>query len=962
MALPPNLVIFNSNKKMVQLSKVVSNLQFTLDTCLFQISTFEDRFSKEFQDIFDSHKLTISKIIDEITSHKEKIASENQKMYSQNYEKMKDQYNQTVSSLFASMNSETNNFLNEIEKLKKEIPEIIIKINNLTSAVTEPLSDIFSGSTKETIPILKAKFQEELKLHDEESERKYNELKDQMAKRIESYEISYKNEKDNLKKEFYETADDFDKILIELNEKIKVFHQEIDQLKEMFLNMQKNHKNLLNDIKQKCLNESNDYQKEFKDYNQKLFEMNSQLESLEFDNSDDIKSILEKIKLFKEKHLEEITELQSQFAQLLLSHKVEIENQNSLHKTNESSSDEQYNNLKNQLQNEFNQVKEENEKNHLELTETIKNLQNQLDSLLKSFKIELDKRSTDYNSLKEKNSKLIAKLKEEQDDELHLEYAKFESKMSVLVKKLGQNKSIISNSKIAEETKNQLTKELNDLMSEIEKNKEEFENSYQKEKEALFNQNEISLKTFQEEEEEKYLKIKANLEGQITENQQKFEEAKKSLISSLQWEYENELSQIPKRFRDDNVFPSLVQSFQNQYKSLQKVLNDQPTETVHETNEKELNEIIHEKENLISRIEKEKVQLISKMKSNEEDEQKRHNFALSSLVPSHKDGEIDEFREKCKNRINGLVQRQDDLLFSLRKLKEQNQTQNIVSVSGYLEDEEVIKLRKFLEELRNELKNQRHDKQIDLEESIAKKNEEIEVTIQKIKEEIEKKIEMIENEKIENKQRIEDVNEEANVRLEEVQKKFEIEKDSFKNRYEKVKLLINEKVRKLRENYKNEKIFFNKIKNELKIDAEKNLINNHMQITQTFERLNTEINLLKNKREEFENQSKIQIETYEEIRKKSMKKAENIPMRLEESIEIKRLEEILDKKTQQLTVVAKDLMGYKSRLKQQEDEYNRRFGVAPQVAVLNNGDNRRQTKSAAFVKKPLPPLKNSSVC
>lgn len=964
MALPPNLVIFNSNKKMVQLSKVVSNLKYTLDNCLFQISTFEDRYSKEFQDIFNNHMSIISKIITDISNHKDKIASENQKMYSEHYEKMKDQYNQSVESLTSSINLEQDKFLNEIENLKKEIPEIITKIDYLTSSITEPLSDIFSNATKETIPILKAKFQEELRLLDEESEKKFNALKDETTKKIESYELSFNKAKEDLIKEFAEISKDSEKIkgIINLKEKLQIINREILQLKETLLTLQNDFTNSIKDLKQKCLNEANDYQNLYSENNKQLSDINSQIESHEFDCTDEIKIITEKIQLFKEKHLEEITKLQSQLAQLLLDHKVEIENKKSLYQTNESLSDEQINNLKDQLQKEINQIKEENEKMYPPLIAINKNLQIQLEDLLNSFQDEKNKRSTQFQLLKEKNSKEIAKLKEEQDDELHLEYAKFESKMAVLVKQLGQNKSLISDTKIAEETKDDLTKQYNELKIKHEQNKEEFDRSYQLEKDELNNDNSISLKTLQEAEEKKFLEIKANLQGQIDQNIQNFEERKKKLLTSLKSEYENELSQIPKRFRDDKVFPNMVQNFQNEYKSLQKVLNDEKSEVPsHETNEKELAESIAEKEELTARIEKEKVTLQLRMKSSEEDEQKRHEFALSSLVPSHKEGEIDEFREKCKNRINGLIQRQDDLLFTLRKLKEQNTTQTVISASGFLEDEEIISLRKFLEELRNVLKKQRKDKQIDLEESVAKKNEEIELTIQKIEKDIEKAELSIENEKIENKCRVELVNKEAEIKLNEIHEKFGIEKESVKDRIEKVQRKIDEKIDNLKEILENERKSCKKIQNDMKIESEQNLINNHMKISETFEQLNKEINLLKNKREELENQSKIVIKTYEEICKKSMKKAENIPMRPQESAEIKRLEDILDKKTQHLTLVAKDLIGYKSRLKQQEDEYNKRFGVAPQVAVLN-GENRRQSKSAAFVKKPLPPLKNSSVC
>ena len=290
---------------MVQLSKVVSNLKFTLDTCIFQITTFEDRFSREFQDIFNSHGSIISKIITDITDHKEKIASENFKMYSQNHEKMQNQYNQYVQSLITSINLEQDKFIKEIENLKKDISEITIKITHLTSSVTEPLSDIFSDATKETIPILKAKFQEELRLHDEESEKKYNALKNEMTKKFETYNLSYAKAIENLKKQFIATSKDSEiiKEVINTKEKCQVLHKEILQLKETFLVLQQNYENLINDIKQKCTKEINDYQKVLSEKNQQISDINSQLESMELLNYDEINLVNEKIRISKDKIL-----------------------------------------------------------------------------------------------------------------------------------------------------------------------------------------------------------------------------------------------------------------------------------------------------------------------------------------------------------------------------------------------------------------------------------------------------------------------------------------------------------------------------------------------------------------------------------------------------------------------------------------------------------------------------------
>lgn len=963
MALPPNLVIFNSNKKMVQLSKVVSNLTFTLDTCMFQITTFEERFSKEFQDIFNTHQSIITKINAEVKNHKDKIASENFNMYSENHQKIQEQYYQAVETLTFSVNSEQSKCIEEIEKIKKELSEITIKLNYLESSLSEPLSDIFSSSTKETIPVLKARYQEELRLHDEESEKKFNALKEEMANKIESFDSSYAKAVENLKKQFYITTKDSGKIKIfgELKYKLQVIYQDILRLKETLLGIQKDRNNLLSNQQQGCSIIINEYQKIFSQNSKQIYALNSQFENMISKNSDDLKSINEKIQYLKEKHLQEITDLQSLIARLLLDHKVEIDKKKSLHQSSESLSDEEIQKLKENYQNEFNQVKEKFESQYPSLIEGNKTLQAQLNELLNTFQNEFNDRLAKFNAKKDEYSKEAAKLKDEQDDDSHLEYAKFESKMTILMKKLGQNKSLITDTKCAENTKNELLKELDDLKIQIEKEKNDFDLSFQEEKESLSNQNDSSIKECQDEEEKKLLAFQVKMKGQIDENIKQYEEKKNELILSLKNQYESSLKQIPEKFRTDNVISTMFQEYNQLYKSLQKNLEDEMKEVVYKSNENQLQESISEKEELLSRIENERLRLLSKMASNEEEENKRHTFMLSMLVPSHKEEEIENYRQKCKNRMNTLIQRQDDLLFILRKLKEQSQGQNI-SVSGYLEDEEVAKLRKLLEELRNDLKNQRHSKQLDFEESIARKNEEIADMTQKIQDYLEKVKIDNENNIKEGKREIEAVKEKAIIDLQEAEKAFCIEKESIKGRITQIQQIIHEKIRQLKEILENERNKKEKNQNDLKVEAEKNQINNHMSLKQTFEKLNVEINMLKEKHEEFIQQYKDQIRIYIEICQKSRKKAENIPMRQEESIEIKRLEGILDQKTQQLTLVAKDLMKYKNRLKQQEDEYNRRFGVSPQVAILGSGDNRRQTKSAAFVKKPLPPLKNSSVC
>ena len=347
------------------------------------------------------------------------------------------------------------------------------------------------------------------------------------------------------------------------------------------------------------------------------------------------------------------------------------------------------------------------------------------------------------------------------------------------------------------------------------------------------------------------------------------------------------------------------------------------------------------------------------MKNNEEDEIKRHQFTLTLLVPLHSDDELEKKRKETNDKIHNLVQKQDDLLFTLRQLREVKQPK--LSISGFLEDEEVINLRKKLEIIRDELQDQRHKKQIEFEEAIANQNDEIELEIKKIEENYENETVILEKER---QMKNEELSQLAENQIE-YQSQSEMNYPKFK---EKLKISIEKLKIDIENNINHSKIIIQQEQENLKnltIDLNSQVKKSKKRLNKEYKQLIIDIEnekkMIFEKRDDYLKRLDNHLSEHEKACYEAKIKAQNIPMRPEEKAIIDRLENQLTLKTQQLNAIAKDMMAYKNRLKQQEDEYNRRFGVSPQVAIMRASDQRRNPKSA-LLKKPLPPLKNSLVC
>ncbi|OHS96192.1 hypothetical protein TRFO_10123 [Tritrichomonas foetus] len=780
---------------------------------------------------------------------------------------------------------------------------------------------------------------------------------------MKQFDESYQKVVDNLKKQFYASSHDSEKMkqFQDLKEKYSKLRAELKSLKNSFLTTKNE---LSKDFEKYKIQKSRlleEYSKEYNEYMNQNNEIIQKLENIENSIKEDQDSLQSSFHTLKEKNHIEITEKQSQLAQMIHDHKNELEKKSNLIQSDAKLSNEEFDYLKSQLLKEFEQLRTQNETIYPPIIEKNKQLQKSLDDLLKSNSIEKEQYVNQLGTQKNEHLNEMNKLKEENDDEEHLEYARFESKMATLHKKLGQTQSLLSDSEFAQENKNKLENELNELKLFIGKSKSEFEQTFNEEKQNLTNENDTDFQKVKEEEEKAFADFQKQLENEINDNQNDFENKKTNLTKNLKNSYESCLSSIPEQFKNDGVIPNLLNDYTRQMKALNDQLAFEMQEIKKDSNEGLFKDTISSKQQKITEIENDRNSTIKNQNAEIENENDRHIKLLLTFSFEHLDKELNELRENVHQKIENWTQQHDELLLTLRKLTESNP--DIISVSGFLEDEEIINLRKYLEEIRENLKKQRQHKQTEMEAALTEKAEEIEKTTEQIKQ---NKINEIQNQKDEKARKEKEFEEMKNLEI--VKKKdldliYNKELISHDSTIAKIKEDYKKKIQEIADIIRKDKIGLIHKQTELNKEADLLRIEIEKKTDGAVDKFQKEIAEMIKIKENYLKKMEKYLKESEERCNEAKHKAENIPMRKDECDAIKRLEEILEQKTQQLTIIAKDLMGYRNRLKQQEDEYNRRFGVAPQVAILHGGGNgRSQAKSAMVLKKPLPPLKNSLVC
>ena len=960
-------IVFNSDKKIVQLTKVIGNLKEVLSEHFYQREYIEKFYGDEFDKIYQDHENFIKDTNDKIESEKHELEQNLTSLYEDQLNNLRDKLNHTVQDFTKKINDDSKVCFDELKKLQKDLIEINKTISEIQDRVSEPLSDIFSSSTKGGIQTMIEKNNKEIRLHDQEAEKKYLTYKKEIQDRMNSYETSYKKSVENLTKQFHASSKNAEmmKTIKELNQRYIALKNNMLPFQETVISQKEAFRSNITQFKNDFQREVDRYSKDMAELNKIRDDLKNKLEIIQNSNNPNVDILTADFEKMRVLHVNELTSLQTTLAQLLLNNKVELENMNNSIASNKANSNEEFEKLQKQYSKEYEELNNKYDVEFSTSSENMKKRQVTLDEQLKAFLNHQDQFFQQYQKNEIEHRIEIERLKKEYENDLALEEEKIQSVIQDKNKNHELYQSLHANFENGQKELDELEKEKASLIETFENSVKQIEDSLTLEQNDLNMLNEKELNELKENEEKDFLEFQQQLENQILENQNAFQSMKEKFISDSDAAYQNMMKKIPELFKNDGVVKNFLDENTEKYKKALEFLSsldaesDDPNEI--ELKDKAIKELIDEKMQLSESIIKDRPLLQKKWEDFIDDEEKRHEILMKSYDLSSYDAKLNDYQNDVKNKIENLDYTYNKLLIELKIISDINSG---IITTEYIEDDEIAKLRTHFEQLREELKMKRYGKKAELEKEVLEKNEEIEKASKQFADDIESEKILIKKKIEEAEEEFQNLQEKQNVNYQNSNAKFHEQIQQNQETIKELKLSLDEKLKIILELIKKEKIDSIKLQTELnnELGIERNKLEKLAD-----DQIENESQILMSLRDLLDEKNKnldALLKEAQDTCEKAKEKAGRIPMRPEEKEEIERLEGILDIKTQELSSLAKDMMKYKAHLQKQEVEVNKRFGVSPQVAILgNNGHGgKMQSKSAAVIKKPLVPPKNSFVC
>lgn len=917
------------NKKLVDLNKVVSNVEYNRVSLVNEINTINDRYYDELTHIFNDHANIMQNILDELQNTRKETEEKIKNQYKGAFEMLQIQLNSIQDSFKDDLLSKLTAINSDIEKTSEIVHKYLDNFEKEITVLNKYDQEGFNNIIQNT----KEKMKNELLLIDDESNSKYETLIESNQQRLKNLDDTFQKAVIDLKKKFFMTSKNqkFFEYIESFQANSAQLFSYLDMNKKQIVIMQNEHKSNISNLKMKIkaiiedmINLDQKYQDKIKGIKtsteSKILKFNEIISQIQNTQNSESARLNERLNKFKNNSIKEIESFHAEF-----------EKQKKIFNSTSENSQEQIEQLKNQLESDFTNLKQkyENEENDIKMK-------------LETLFFVPEKNTDDYyfrlKELRKMHNKEVNFFDGQYQNEISEENNKFLEKKNAIQEIINLNDQI-------KKIKENFEIELKDFDVETENSLTEYKNQLESEK--INERNKLN---------EENILFLSELDLRINDCNEENRQKKFNRVTELENQRLTFLTNIKHEFQTDKVIDNFISKYYDEYKKL----DDEFTS---------FDDTLAQSKLTNSDIDKEKMKLKESEKKNSDEK---------ANILKHWQSEISSENDRHQNfLINNKFSSDDE---NATKLNNEMTNIRLLYMNRFKEKENLFN---ELHEKLNDLQNFKIDLETpELDEEIRKLKEEL----IKVKKEQEEKIN---SEEENNKSQfysplLAKIKEQQNKNFQDLQiekRKIEIEITELAKNVNDFQSHLHETIYNGNKNINREILTFQLNEQKMKNEHVKNVDD----ITNEFIEAKTELNKLFNSNIEdqlLQAEKKFLIvqnatitQNKKEIdkllyNKKIIEKELNIKLkklntkyqqarisynsketRPDEQKIIDRLESILENKSQTLTSSLKDMMSYRTQLQTQEDFYNTKFGNSPKIGIATV-----KQRAASQMAKNLPPL------
>ena len=939
---PDDLVIYNITKKLAQLARLTSELTMRTVEMGYQKEVIAARFDSEFESIRNHYESTVRGVTGGMETERTGLLEEIREMFEKRVDAMKEEFEETKARACKDIEQGQDHVSSEVVEITKAVSEVQAKIDGLVRELEQPLTDINESITGGGLANIQMKHQQELSDHDEKSEMKFRAYENETREKMSSLDETYRKAVENLKKQFMMSSKqigDLEKYQADMRARSKTLRVSLDGLRRGMADLEKVN------VKQKRAEARKfveEHKLEMERQAKVMEELTSELEK--FAGTEDGSATLRDL---SREWDAEISELEQKWSSLKSQHECDYQERSRAMTSSASLAKEQFDAAQTACGEERARVAQEHGKEKELVVSNTKRAEETLTALKATADSETSELQSRLATLKTAHRKEKAALSEE-----------MKAEKTELAKRI-------------EDARN-MSKDVNKSKDTLKDLEETLETMKQRYGEALKEINE-SLDRDTMELNDKFLALIEQTQKQNEDALEKMRQQGSDLIQQRKSEYERSITDLRERIRTENEasFTKCRKTFEengeilkyiDEYKAKLAEMNNtlkslnEPVdrEAILGALDKDMETLAQDKERRAKEIEAEGPNLKQQWENAIANEETRHRTVMESLATADYHSLLEEMRSSGQTSLELLEQEITDLRQYVRTLESVG-----LGINGrdFTDDSEVKQLTKSLEDVRNLLKQRRHAAQKKKETDIQDAQQRNENTEKELHDEITDYTQKIEELASSFEGRRSGMSAELETLQKAAKERYNETRESMSAAVETLKQKLIQHVNELRnhvESATHQKIQMQSHMNTELSEKQEKLDN---KVSDLERRTTGELDSLRKRLEDVRISLEKLLETATLRRDDAKQRAQNKPMREEERIELERLQNICDLTTKQLTAILKDAMAYRSRMKQQEETINQRFGGPRQIAVLKShqpGEGR--SKSNIVKRNPLPPL------
>jgi hypothetical protein len=549
------------------------------------------------------------------------------------------------------------------------------------------------------------------------------------------------------------------------------------------------------------------------------------------------------------------------------------------------------------------------------------------------------------------NQFAVELLKGEQSDALHIEYAEYEARRSLLFRRIGEYKTLAADIEGGQSRLRELEAIRADMVATFEATIAELEERVVVESAALLDLHDAEMGRIQESERVNLAKMLEDQIGEVQRMKDRNHDAKQFAAKRGEEKRKAALDRIGPDYATDGVMQRKIQEYSEMLKKLQKEFADSSRRVGIRDNQPELNELIARHKQQAARISGERSALLETWMKQYSDEIDRHH---REIQPAISKASIDSLRLTGERMIQEMEERIDSLaaMLSSSQIRER-----LDDGREYNDDHDVLKLKKILATLRVTLAAERKAAVARMETDVANAQHALEQAKIDQQNAVEREIADEERETRKFHSHFSSLKIEMTSSHDALTKMTEKSANEFSENLGKIRRRLELNMTNMKSQINTAKSELEKVCLHLASRREEVLCSLEGNLLRQTSDLGQQIGTVKKAAEQ--ERQLFNMAQSEAVGKRDLVKqlfVERGPRPQEETF-VARLKGVLDVVTRQLGVVLKDHQYYRGRMQTQEWECNQRFGAAPQIAVLKGASPTR-----IAIKRPLPPLHNSVKC